>query len=1143
MSSRLHLFFFSLLFVMSAASDSAAATLPGDNGIGLSAGAQQSPAISGSGNSTLVVWSDGRANPYGSYEYETGKDIYGMRLDAAGKPLDVLPIPIVVRQANQENPKVVWNGSNWLVVYESYDVHGAGYYYQKSLEAVRVSPAGQVLDSKPIHLYGLIPTGVLWDVASDGNNWVVVNEGTAATGDVIAVRVSSSGVVLDPPTTALVKATYYSRSNFNLAYAGGVFFLTFNDDYNNGLYNTSAVRFDSNLQLLTPTPVGFLNGPIDDLTGNGTQFFAVWNQQLPDYSMAVTCTRVGTNGQKLDGAGKNISGNFPNGSYDIISSAWDGVNWRVTWGNNNAVRTARISTSGTVLDPGGIPLAGLMTGPIAGSGNGGIQLAWTLYSNNDYDIRSSNISSTNLAGTVQDLSVGTPQQVFPDVAASGSGYMIVFRSNTSAQRRVFAQPLDSSGNSLTTQPIQLDVGDSTTGPGQPNVAWNGSLYLVAWGNANGVVAQRLLPNGTKVDSVPFVVMNPGFGPADVAALGSDFLVAARKSGYTPQYIFAIAARVRGSDGAVLDTVPLTLNSTYARAPAVTTLGGQWFVAFHNNWTHDNSTADTNGSFVSSGGAITNLHIHGPFSTAGGNGIFEVGLASSGNVALMVQSQELTSGVENDLLARTISSGGIVGPVVNLAPWPGNQYRPRAAWDGKNFVIVYQDQKNRLALQTLDQLDARSDLFGMRVSETGSKVDPQGFVFSALPTSETDPTIASMNGISLVAGSVMMNQAGLASYRISYGRFGLGGNQWPVAVITPSTTSGDVSLPVNFQSTGSFDPDGSIVSYSWNFGDGLSSTSPNPSHTFSTPGERLTTLIVTDNLGAQTSQAIMINATAPNQLPIAVASANKTSGNAPLDVIFYADGSYDPDGFTGNLEWLFSDGATYYGSPAYHTITQSGIFTATLRVYDSRGGIGVDTVSINITGVNQPPVANASAVPSTGSVPLTVAFSSAGSSDPDGAITGYHWDFGNAMGSANTANPTYVYSYPGSYTATLTVTDNNNISASDSVLITVNQPSASVIRSSAITLSGTTRAKKVTVTGKVTVLNGSNAPVSGATVSVQWTGPGGSTATQTTTTNTSGVASFSTSGGKGTYTLTVKNITKTGCTFDAVNSVLTKSITQ
>ena len=115
---------------------------------------------------------------------------------------------------------------------------------------------------------------------------------------------------------------------------------------------------------------------------------------------------------------------------------------------------------------------------------------------------------------------------------------------------------------------------------------------------------------------------------------------------------------------------------------------------------------------------------------------------------------------------------------------------------------------------------------------------------------------------------------------------------------------------------------------------------------------MATLTVTDNGGAQTTQTILVKAVAPNQLPVAVASAVPMSGPPPLDVIFYADGSYDPDGFLGNLEWTFSDGGNYYGSPAYHTFSDAGTYTATLTVYDSRGATGTTSLTIQV-GVTPP----------------------------------------------------------------------------------------------------------------------------------------------------------------------------------------------
>ena len=83
------------------------------------------------------------------------------------------------------------------------------------------------------------------------------------------------------------------------------------------------------------------------------------------------------------------------------------------------------------------------------------------------------------------------------------------------------------------------------------------------------------------------------------------------------------------------------------------------------------------------------------------------------------------------------------------------------------------------------------------------------------------------------------------------------NQQPVALAGADIYSGKAPLVVAFDSSGSTDPDGSIVGYSWNFMDGSSSAEANPSHEFSVPGSYLVTLTVTDDQGMQASSTIDI----------------------------------------------------------------------------------------------------------------------------------------------------------------------------------------------------------------------------------------------------------------------------------------------
>jgi len=86
--------------------------------------------------------------------------------------------------------------------------------------------------------------------------------------------------------------------------------------------------------------------------------------------------------------------------------------------------------------------------------------------------------------------------------------------------------------------------------------------------------------------------------------------------------------------------------------------------------------------------------------------------------------------------------------------------------------------------------------------------------------------------------------------------------------------------------------------------------------------------------------------------------------------------------------------------------------------------------------NKPPVAVATSNVSSGKVPLPVAFGGSDSSDPDGTIVSYSWDFGDATGTSSEANPTYIYGAAGNYMAVLTVTDDGGLTATATLDITV-----------------------------------------------------------------------------------------------------------
>jgi hypothetical protein len=133
--------------------------------------------------------------------------------------------------------------------------------------------------------------------------------------------------------------------------------------------------------------------------------------------------------------------------------------------------------------------------------------------------------------------------------------------------------------------------------------------------------------------------------------------------------------------------------------------------------------------------------------------------------------------------------------------------------------------------------------------------------------------------------------------------------------------------------------------------------------------------------------------------------------------------YGPD---GSLLWeAFSRMATVWASALPNgDVCATGGYDALITCWRIPGTAG-----------NQSPKSVMSATPSSGSAPLTVTFDGSGSSDPDGSIASWTWSFGDG-GSGTGVRTTHVYSGPGTYTASLRVTDNAGASSTSSHSIVV-----------------------------------------------------------------------------------------------------------
>jgi PKD repeat protein len=168
------------------------------------------------------------------------------------------------------------------------------------------------------------------------------------------------------------------------------------------------------------------------------------------------------------------------------------------------------------------------------------------------------------------------------------------------------------------------------------------------------------------------------------------------------------------------------------------------------------------------------------------------------------------------------------------------------------------------------------------------------------------------------------------------------NQAPTAAATADCAY----RQCDFDATGSSDPDGGIVAYDWDFGDGATSTGATASHTYADLGSATVTLTVTDDEGLTDTTTIDVIAT--NAPPDAAFTLECDF----LTCEFDATDSSDSDGDVVTYQWNFGDGGSGSGELVTHTYTTTAIHPVTLTVTDDDGGTGTTTVDVAVT---PPPV--------------------------------------------------------------------------------------------------------------------------------------------------------------------------------------------
>jgi hypothetical protein len=485
----------------------AAGTLLDPAGLALSTGTgvPQAPALSSDGTNFLLVYVESTT---------TGDHVVAQRIGPDGSVLDATPIVLHSETESQRAPAVAFDGTNFLVVFEAL-----------SVEAVRVSKAGVVLDTAAIDLSALTSTfGLPPSVAFDGTDFVVVNKNGA-------VRVTSAGTNRDATAIAL------PGEPTDLACLSGTCALVW------GTYGkVEGVRLASTGALLDASAVTLVSTAGTSDTAEDVKIAVSGSgYTVLEYEDSTT-----TSGMKVRAA-------------HVTASLQQGTPIDV-WTTADKVGDVALASDGTTA-----------------------WLTWDAYiefQENRGDVLGARASATALLDAQPLLvSVGAVVQQGPAVAFDGTNTLVVWQElRPGTEEDIFAARVDANGAVIDTTP--LSIAATSDREREPAVAFDGTNYLVVWGTwFGGLWGRRVSPAGQLLGAA-FQIDDPYNASKNNPSVAFD--------GVQLQVAYEIGDNASlkrvSTAGAVLDATALSLPSSgsYNYSPSIACDGTNCLVAWEGD---------------------------------------------------------------------------------------------------------------------------------------------------------------------------------------------------------------------------------------------------------------------------------------------------------------------------------------------------------------------------------------------------------------------------------------------------------------------------------------------------------------------------------------------------------------------------------
>jgi len=574
-----------------------------------------------------------------------------------------------------------------------------------------------------------------WDpsIAFDGTNYFVVWQDRTRGSDIFGTRVDQSGRVLDPAGIIISAATNWQH-NPAVAFDGENYFVVWQD-----LRNDSTRWNDPDIYGARVSQTGIVLDTAGvaiciaadsqwcpSIAFDGTNYLVVWEDRR-NGSHDIYGTRVSKSGEVLNPTGFIISNAANNQKSPSLS--FDGKNFLIVWQDNRSgsfdIYGTRVNKLGVVLDKQGIAFSTSedeQQNPSVTFNGKSYYIVWGV------PIPSRMHPVSNLFGLRVSKSgkvLGTSTYIHkitghPKITFDGKRYLIAWKGTN-------ALFLDTDGTMREVFTVYRGGGSST------DVLFDGSNYVFVWqGGHSGafdIYGARMSRSGNVLDTAGFVVSTAVGEQLDpsVAFDGTNYLAVWKEHRGSSFDIYGIRI---SQYGAILDTqsiaISTAVNDQYS--PVVSFDGENYFVVWHD-WREGWENVDIYGARVSKFGIVLDT----------------AGIAICTDEGWQTQPSMVFDGVNyfivwrngtgySDIYGTRVSPmGKILDPAyIAISTAEGKQTVPVVAFDGKNYLVVWQHQRTK---------SLPSDIYGARVNQSGRVLDPDGFAICATTAIQKAPVIA------------------------------------------------------------------------------------------------------------------------------------------------------------------------------------------------------------------------------------------------------------------------------------------------------------------------------------------------------------------------------------------------------------------